>query len=181
MATNGIQGGNIVIGMRELLEEMVARSASDLHITAGLSPQYRIDGSIVPTQFPALAGDDTRRLAYSILNDEQKKRFENDHELDFSFGVQGVSRFRANVFQQRGVNTAFDDGVSQPAHQNESNLATHNFFVKGHQAHVVRHTDFGRGHHRQSGTLQKCLGAAGFSAADPAQAHRQVRRHYHPC
>ncbi len=103
MATNGIQGGNIVIGMRELLEEMVARSASDLHITAGLSPQYRIDGSIVPTQFPALAGDDTRRLAYSILNDEQKKRFENEHELDFSFGVTGLSRFRANVFQQRGV------------------------------------------------------------------------------
>jgi twitching motility protein PilT len=89
--------------MRELLEEMVAKGASDLHITAGLPPQYRIDGNMVPTQFATLNGDDTRRLAYSILNDEQKKRFENDHELDFSFGVQGVSRFRANVFQQRGV------------------------------------------------------------------------------
>jgi twitching motility protein PilT len=89
--------------MRELLEEMVAKGASDLHITAGLSPQYRIDGNMSPTQFPTLTGDDTRRLAYSILNDEQKKRFENDHELDFSFGVQGISRFRANVFQQRGV------------------------------------------------------------------------------
>jgi twitching motility protein PilT len=92
-----------VLGMRELLEEMVAKGASDLHITAGLPPQYRIDGNMVPTQFATLNGDDTRRLAYSILNDEQKKRFENDHELDFSFGVQGVSRFRANVFQQRGV------------------------------------------------------------------------------
>ncbi len=92
-----------MLGMRELLEEMVAKGASDLHITAGLPPQYRIDGNMVATQFPTLTGDDTRRLAYSILNDEQKKRFENDHELDFSFGVQGISRFRANVFQQRGV------------------------------------------------------------------------------
>ncbi len=92
-----------MLGMRELLEEMVAKGASDLHITAGLPPQYRIDGNMATTQFPVLTGDDTRRLAYSILNDEQKKRFENDHELDFSFGVQGISRFRANVFQQRGV------------------------------------------------------------------------------
>jgi twitching motility protein PilT len=89
--------------MRELLEEMVTKGASDLHITAGLPPQYRIDGNMVATQFPTLTGEDTRRLAYSILNDEQKKRFENEHELDFSFGVQGISRFRANVFQQRGV------------------------------------------------------------------------------
>jgi len=89
--------------MRELLEEMVAQGASDLHVTAGLPPQFRIDGRIANSNFPALDGDDTRRLAYSILNDEQKKRFENEKELDFSFGVQGVSRFRANVYQQRGV------------------------------------------------------------------------------
>lgn len=89
--------------MRELLEEMVAKGASDLHLTAGLSPQYRIDGSIVSTQFPVLTGDETLRLAYSVLNEEQKKRFENEKELDLSFGVQGISRFRANVFQQRGV------------------------------------------------------------------------------
>ena len=92
-----------MVGMRELLEEMVSKNASDLHITAGLAPQFRVDGLILATQFPVLAGDDTRRLAYSILNDEQKKRFENEKELDFSFGVQGISRFRANVFQQRGV------------------------------------------------------------------------------
>jgi twitching motility protein PilT len=89
--------------MRELLEEMVAKGASDLHLTAGLPPQYRIDGSIVTTQFPVLTGDETMRLAYSVLNEEQKKRFENEKELDLSFGVQGISRFRANVFQQRGV------------------------------------------------------------------------------
>lgn len=92
-----------MVGMRELLEEMVAKGASDLHITAGLSPQFRVDGQIVPTQLAMLNGDETRRLAYSILNEEQKKRFENDKELDLSFGVQGISRFRANVFQQRGV------------------------------------------------------------------------------
>jgi twitching motility protein PilT len=89
--------------MRELLEEMVARGASDLHLTAGIPPQYRVDGLIQTTQFPVMTGDETRRLAYSILNEEQKKRFENDKELDLSFGVQGISRFRANVFQQRGV------------------------------------------------------------------------------
>lgn len=90
-------------GMRELLEEMVNKGASDLHITAGLPPLLRVDGLVVQSQFPSLTGDDTRALAYSILNDEQKKRFENDKELDLSFGVQGISRFRANVFQQRGV------------------------------------------------------------------------------
>lgn len=89
--------------MRELLEDMVSKGASDLHLTAGLAPQLRIDGMIVSTTLPVMSGEETRRLAYSILSEEQKKRFENEHELDFSFGVQGVSRFRANVFQQRGV------------------------------------------------------------------------------
>jgi len=92
-----------VIGMRELLEEMVAKGASDLHLTAGIPPQYRVDGLVQASQFAVMTGDETRRLAYSILNEEQKKRFENEKELDFSFGVQGISRFRANVFQQRGV------------------------------------------------------------------------------
>ena len=90
-------------GMRELLEEMVARGASDLHLTAGLPPQYRVDGLVTSADGDVLNGEETRRLAYSILNEEQKKRFENDKELDFSFGVQGISRFRANVFMQRGV------------------------------------------------------------------------------
>ncbi len=90
-------------GMRELLEDMVSRGASDLHIVAGLPPQYRIDGTIVSTDHAVLSGDETMRLAYSILNDEQKKRFETKKELDLSFGVQGISRFRANVFLQRGV------------------------------------------------------------------------------
>jgi twitching motility protein PilT len=89
--------------MRELLEDMVSKGASDLHVTAGLPPQLRVDGQVLSTDFSVLTGDDTRRLAFSILNEEQKKRFETEHELDFSFGVQGISRFRANVFLQRGV------------------------------------------------------------------------------
>ncbi len=94
-----------MINMRELLEEMVAQGASDLHITAGLPPQFRIDGNIQSSEQAVLTPEATRQLAYSILNEEQKKRFENDKELDFSFGVQGISRFRANVFLQRGVTT----------------------------------------------------------------------------
>ncbi|HKI84637.1 MAG TPA: type IV pilus twitching motility protein PilT [Candidatus Krumholzibacteria bacterium] len=94
-----------MISLRELLEEMVAKNASDLHLTAGLPPQFRIDGEIESSNFDVLTADDTRSLAYSVLNDEQKKIFENEKELDLSFGVQGLSRFRANVFLQRGVTT----------------------------------------------------------------------------
>ena len=92
-----------MIGMRELLEDMVARGASDLHITAGVPPKFRIDGTMVDSDLAAMAGEDTRRMAYSIISEEQKKNFENEKELDFSFGVQGISRFRANVFLQRGA------------------------------------------------------------------------------
>jgi twitching motility protein PilT len=94
-----------MISLRELLEEMVSKDASDLHLTAGLPPQFRVDGEIVSSNFDVLTADDTRALAYSVLNDEQKKIFENEKELDLSFGVQGLSRFRANVFLQRGVTT----------------------------------------------------------------------------
>ncbi|MFH1842356.1 MAG: type IV pilus twitching motility protein PilT [bacterium] len=92
-----------MIGMRELLEEMVNCGASDLHLTAGLPPKFRIDGTVQDSAFATLSSEDTRRMAYSIMSEEQKKRFENDKELDFSFGVQGISRFRANVFLQRGA------------------------------------------------------------------------------
>ncbi len=91
--------------MRELLEEMVRRKASDLHITAGLPPQFRIDGHIISSNAEPLTPEMTKQLAYSILNDEQRKRFEMEKELDLSFGIKGLSRFRANVFLQRGVTT----------------------------------------------------------------------------
>jgi twitching motility protein PilT len=92
-----------VVTLRQLLEEMVPKRASDLHITAGVPPMYRIDGNIEPTVFEVLTPEMSATLAYSVLSDEQRKRFETTKELDFSFGVKGLSRFRANVFLQRGV------------------------------------------------------------------------------
>ncbi|MEJ2722372.1 MAG: PilT/PilU family type 4a pilus ATPase, partial [bacterium] len=92
-----------MINLRDLLHEMIEKRASDLHISAGLAPQLRIDGNIIPTTHPRLAPEDTLQITYSVLNEEQQKRFEREKELDFSFGVKGLSRFRANVFLQRGV------------------------------------------------------------------------------
>ncbi len=92
-----------MINLRDLLHEMIEKRASDLHITAGLPPQLRVDGHIVSTSHDKLSPEDTLQITYSVLNEAQQKRFENDKELDFSFGVKGLSRFRANVFLQRGV------------------------------------------------------------------------------
>ncbi len=92
-----------MVALRQLLEDMVARKASDLHLTAGVPPEYRVDGSITPGDYPVLTPEVTAQLAYSMLSDEQRKRFETPTELDFSFGIKGLSRFRANCFLQRGV------------------------------------------------------------------------------
>lgn len=89
--------------LRQLLEDMVQRRASDLHLTAGVPPELRIDGSITPTEYEVLSPDKCLSLAYSVMSDEQRKRFETTKELDFSFGVKNLSRFRSNVFLQRGV------------------------------------------------------------------------------
>ena len=89
--------------LRQLLDDMVQRRASDLHLTAGVPPELRIDGSITPTEYEVLTPERCIGLAYSVLSDEQRKKFETTKELDFSFGVKGLSRFRANVFLQRGV------------------------------------------------------------------------------
>ncbi|MCC6350081.1 MAG: type IV pilus twitching motility protein PilT [Candidatus Eisenbacteria bacterium] len=89
--------------LRQLLEDMVQRKASDLHITAGVPPELRIDGAITATEYEVLSPEKCAALAYSVLSDEQRKRFETTKELDFSFGVKGLSRFRANTFLQRGV------------------------------------------------------------------------------
>ncbi|MGD9141776.1 MAG: type IV pilus twitching motility protein PilT [bacterium] len=91
------------VSMRELLEEMVRKKASDLHLTAGLPAQFRIDGEIMSSDSEPLSPEMTKALTYSILNEEQRKRFEIERELDLSFGVRGLSRFRANAFLQRGV------------------------------------------------------------------------------
>ncbi|HEU5358224.1 MAG TPA: type IV pilus twitching motility protein PilT [Gemmatimonadales bacterium] len=93
----------MTVNLRSLLEEMIEREASDLHITAGERPKLRVDGDIVNSSCEeVLTPKDTLSLAYSVLTENQKKRFENDNELDFSFGIQNLARFRGNVFKQRG-------------------------------------------------------------------------------
>jgi len=92
-----------MVNLRDLLQEMIDNKASDLHITAGVPPQLRVDGNIVGTDHDPLTPEVTQAITYSVLNEEQQKRFEEDKELDFSFGVKGLSRFRGNVFMQRGV------------------------------------------------------------------------------
>jgi twitching motility protein PilT len=91
------------VNLRALLEEMIERDASDLHITAGDKPKVRIDGDITDANVDVvLTPKDTLQLAYSILTENQKKRFETEDELDFSFGIQNLARFRGNCFKQRG-------------------------------------------------------------------------------
>jgi twitching motility protein PilT len=89
--------------LRALLEEMIQKEASDLHITTGERPKLRVDGDIVDSSVPeVLTPKDTLHLAYSVLTENQKKRFETEDELDFSFGIQNLARFRGNVYKQRG-------------------------------------------------------------------------------
>jgi twitching motility protein PilT len=91
------------VNLRVLLEEMIERDASDLHVTAGERPKLRIDGEIANSNLEAvLSPKDTMQLAYSVLTENQKKRFEMEDELDFSFGIQNLARFRGNCFKQRG-------------------------------------------------------------------------------
>ncbi len=92
-----------MVNLRDLLQEMIDKHASDLHITAGLPPQLRVDGNICSTEHEPMSPEACQALTYSVLNEEQQKRFEEDKELDFSFGVKGLSRFRGNVYMQRGV------------------------------------------------------------------------------
>jgi twitching motility protein PilT len=93
----------MTFNLRALLEEMIQKSASDLHITAAEKPKLRVDGDMVDSSVPEmLTPKDTLQLAYSVLTENQKKRFETEDELDFSFGIQNLARFRGNVFKQRG-------------------------------------------------------------------------------
>lgn len=87
----------------DLLKVMIEKGASDLHITTGSPPRLRVDGKLIPLDYPNLAPPETKSLCYSILTDAQKHRFEENNELDLSFGVKGLSRFRGNVFMQRGA------------------------------------------------------------------------------
>jgi len=91
------------VNLRALLEEMIERDASDLHITAGERAKLRVDGDITNSGLEyVLTPKDTLQLAYSVLTENQKKRFEMEDELDFSFGIANLARFRGNCFKQRG-------------------------------------------------------------------------------
>jgi twitching motility protein PilT len=107
MADRDSQGGaGLSVNLRSLLEEMIERDASDLHITAGERPKLRVDGDITNSKVEnPLSPKETLQLAYSVLTENQKKRFENEDELDFSFGIQNLARFRGNCFKQRGCVT----------------------------------------------------------------------------
>ena len=91
------------ITLSELLKKMIEMGGSDLHITTNSAPRVRVHGKLRPLDMPPLTAADTKSLAYSVLTDAQKHRFEENLELDFSFGLKNLARFRGNVFNQRGA------------------------------------------------------------------------------
>src|SRR3954468_13911312 len=94
--------------LQQLLKTMVDNGASDLHITRGSPPQIRLDGNLVRLKTEPLTADETKSICYSVMTDAQKAAFEEHNELDMSFGIKGLARFRANIFvQQQAVGGAF--------------------------------------------------------------------------
>jgi twitching motility protein PilT len=87
--------------LTDLLKKVVELGGSDLHITTGSPPRIRLHGELLPMSYPPLNGEDTKRLVYSVMTDQQKHRYEEDAEIDFSFGIKELARFRANIFTQR--------------------------------------------------------------------------------
>lgn len=87
----------------DMLKIMVEKGASDLHITTGSAPQIRVRGQLYPLDLPQLDPKSTRELLYAVLTEAQKHKFEEEQELDLSFGIKGIARFRANIFLQRGA------------------------------------------------------------------------------
>src|SRR4051812_43961767 len=87
----------------ELLTLLVEMNGSDLHLSTDSPPQIRVHGHLTRLQMPHLTPSETKNLAYSVLTDAQKKRFEETRELDCAFGLKGLARFRCNVFTQRGA------------------------------------------------------------------------------
>lgn len=89
--------------LNQLLKDMVAQGGSDLHVTTNSAPQVRVDGVLRPMNLPPLTPTETKQLCYSILTDNQKHRLEENLEIDLSFGLKGLARFRGNIFHQRGA------------------------------------------------------------------------------
>src|SRR2546421_1730539 len=96
----------MALSLSDLLKRMLEMNGSDLHITTNSPPQIRVHGHLVPLDLPQLTPAETKQLAYSVMTDSQKHRFEEHLELDFSFGLKGLARFRANTFNQRGATSA---------------------------------------------------------------------------
>jgi len=92
----------MALDMNTLLKTVIAHKASDLHLVAGSEPQVRIDGKLVPLNLPKLSGEEIQNLCYSIITEKQKKIFEEELELDFSFSYQNKARFRANYYRTLG-------------------------------------------------------------------------------
>src|SRR5262249_49939825 len=88
--------------LQQLLRAMVDKGASDMHVTVGQAPLLRIDGAVVPLKLAPLSPDEAKQLCFSALSDDQKAVFEKKRELDLSFSLPGLSRFRANIFTQQG-------------------------------------------------------------------------------
>ena len=88
--------------IEELLEEAVSKGASDIHISSNLPPVFRIDGQLIRTSLPPLTSDNVETLVFPILNNEQRRRLEQDWELDMSYGIHGIGRFRVNIYKNRG-------------------------------------------------------------------------------
>ncbi len=91
------------VTLSDLLKKMLEMNGSDLHLTTNSPPQVRVHGHLTPLDMPPLTAPETKQLAYSVLTDAQKHRFEENLELDFSFGLKGLARFRGNTFNQRGA------------------------------------------------------------------------------
>jgi twitching motility protein PilT len=91
-----------MVSLRELLEILLEQHGSDLHLSVGSPPQIRVDGKLSNLDMDPLTPEQTKKLAYSMMSERQKQRFEENSELDLSFGIENLSRFRCNVFMQRG-------------------------------------------------------------------------------
>src|SRR5437016_6696682 len=103
LCTRGSSEGDVLANIQDFLQLMLEAGASDLHITQESPPLIRVHGELKPLAYPPLTANDTRTLCYSLLTEEQKKKFEEESELDFSFDAKGVSRFRGNLFLQKGA------------------------------------------------------------------------------
>ena len=103
VSPSGVAVGGQKLTLQVLLKTMIDKGASDLHLTTGSPPRLRIDGRLIPLKTDSLSPVETKQLCYSVLTDQQKRVFEEENELDLSFGVKSLARFRANVYMQRGA------------------------------------------------------------------------------